>query len=209
MSVVLKAYHERDLVLAQPHFVYNLEGILSIIETVAEGMAKDTRRGRPPKTLGEAKRAQFNTRLRPSLKAALDAAARANGRSVSEEVEARLEQSLTLETFLGGRDALIMAATFALAGQRAAEHEGHPEWGLAQWRQDPVCYETAILAVAKSLWLQHPDQDGIKWSWREWVSRLSGQLAGRYAPNSTIKDRTVMASVPDFETARREREGLI
>jgi hypothetical protein len=209
MAIVPKAYHDRDMVLVQADFVYNLAGILGIIETVAGGMARDTRRGRPPKTPGEAKRAQFNTRLRPSLKAALDAAARANGRSVSEEVEARLEQSLTLETVLGGRDALMMAATFALAGRHAARHEGHPEWGPAQWREDPVCYETAILAVAKVLWDQHPDQAGIKWSWREWISRLFGHLAGRYAPDSAIEERTVVASLPDFESSRQAREGSI
>jgi hypothetical protein len=201
--------------LAQPKFVCNLKGVLRTIETVRvpetleTKKPKDTRRGRPPKTPGEAKRAQFNARLRPSLKAALDGAARANRRSVSEEVEARLEQSFTLETVLGGRDALIMAATFVLAGQRAAEHEGHPDWGPAQWREDPTCYQTAILAVAKTLWLQHPDQGGIGWSWREWISRLFGHLAGLYAPNSTIKDRTLVASVVDFETARRAREGSI
>jgi hypothetical protein len=170
-------------------------------------MPKGTGRGRPPRTPGEAKRSQFNTRVRPSLKAALDAAAQTNRRSVSEEVEARLEQSLLLETILGGRDALFMAATFALAGQHAAEHEGHPEWGLREWREDPACYETAILAVAEQLWRQHPKQSEIAWSWREWISRLFGHLAGRYAPDSTTEDRTVNASVPDFETAKRAREG--
>jgi hypothetical protein len=128
---------------------------------------------------------------------------------LSEEIEGRLEQSFTLETVLGGRDALVMAATFVLAGERAAKHEGHPEWGPAQWREDPVCYETAILAVARALWDRHPDQAGIKWSWREWIARLFGHLAGRYAPTSTIDDLTVIASVVDFETARRAREGSI
>lgn len=172
-------------------------------------MPKDARRGRPPKTPGEAKRSQFNTRVRPSLKAALDVAAKTNRRSVSEEVEARLEQSLLLETILGGRDALFMAATFTLAGQRAAEHEGHPEWDPVEWREDPVCYQTAILAVVKELWRRHPRQSEIAWSWREWISRLSGHLAGRYAPDSTIEERTVPASVPDFETAKRAREEAI
>jgi hypothetical protein len=204
----------RDLGLAQANSVYNFEGVSRAIEAVELGRLdietpKDTRRGRPPRTPGEAKRAQFNARLRPSLKAALEAAAWVNRRSLSEEIEGRLEQSFTLETVLGGRDALVMSATFVLAGQRAAEHEGHPEWGPAQWREDPVCYETAILAVARALWDRHPDQAGIKWSWREWISRLFGHLAGRYAPNATIDDRTVTASVADFETARRAREGSI
>jgi len=51
------------------------------------------RRGRPPKD-GEGKRASFNTRIRAALKQDLEAAAAAHGRSLSEEIEARLEQSM-------------------------------------------------------------------------------------------------------------------
>jgi len=80
-------------------------------------MAKEMRRGRPPKTLGEPKRAQFNTRLRPSLKEALDADAQANGRSLSEEIELRLEQSLSQET--RARDLREMLA-LALGSEVAA-----------------------------------------------------------------------------------------
>jgi hypothetical protein len=51
------------------------------------------RRGRPPLHRGEAKRAQITTRIRPSVKERLDQAASANRRSVSEEIEARMEAS--------------------------------------------------------------------------------------------------------------------
>jgi hypothetical protein len=51
------------------------------------------RRGRPPKG-AEPKRASFNTRLRAVLKVNLDRAAELSGRSLSEEIEFRLEQSL-------------------------------------------------------------------------------------------------------------------
>jgi hypothetical protein len=80
-------------------------------------MSKEMRRGRPPKTLGEPKRAQFNTRLRPSLKKALDADAQANGRSLSEEIEFRLERSFSEEA--RARDLREMLA-LALGAEVAA-----------------------------------------------------------------------------------------
>jgi hypothetical protein len=44
-------------------------------------------------TPGQAKRGTFATRLRPHLKARLEKAALENGRSLSEEIEVRLEES--------------------------------------------------------------------------------------------------------------------
>jgi hypothetical protein len=55
-------------------------------------------RGRPPKS-GERKRGSFNTRLRDSLKVQLEAAAALAGRSLSEEIEFRLERSLDGQQF--------------------------------------------------------------------------------------------------------------
>jgi hypothetical protein len=55
--------------------------------------AATNRGGRPPMTPGQAKRGTFATRLRPQLKARLEKAALENGRSLSEEIEVRLEES--------------------------------------------------------------------------------------------------------------------
>jgi hypothetical protein len=61
-------------------------------------MAKNAKakgkRGRPPMKAGEAKRASFNTRLRGALKSELEKSASDSGRSLSEEIEFRLEQSV-------------------------------------------------------------------------------------------------------------------
>jgi hypothetical protein len=51
------------------------------------------RRGRPPLHAGETKRAAFGTRLRPALKERIEQEASRNGRSLSEEIEYRLENS--------------------------------------------------------------------------------------------------------------------
>ena len=51
------------------------------------------RPGRPPKPLDQVKRDTFQTRIRSPLKQRLEEAAAENGRSLSEEIEARLEAS--------------------------------------------------------------------------------------------------------------------
>src|SRR6516225_9347177 len=58
------------------------------------GKSTRRRRGRPPLPAGEAKRASFNTRLRQDTKQRLEKEASLAGRSLSEEIESRLEQSL-------------------------------------------------------------------------------------------------------------------
>ena len=62
-----------------------------------ESAGSRPRRGRPPKG-GEGKRASFNTRIRDSLKQQLERAAAEAGRSLSEEIEFRLEQSFLEES---------------------------------------------------------------------------------------------------------------
>jgi hypothetical protein len=52
------------------------------------------RRGRPPSHPNEVKRCEFQFRVRRSIYEAIRAAAVANGRSFSEEIEFRLEVSL-------------------------------------------------------------------------------------------------------------------
>jgi Arc-like DNA binding domain len=63
---------------------------------------KTQRLGRPPLHNGASKRAQFNTRLRQEVKKRLEQAAASAGRSLSEEIENRLEQSLRDEEAAGG-----------------------------------------------------------------------------------------------------------
>jgi hypothetical protein len=91
------------------------------------------RRGRPP--IGsEVKRASFNTRLRESLKRRLEDAADQNGRSLSEEIERRLEASLDREhtldeaiatAFGGPRTAALLKTMGTLAYMRCAAED---EW---------------------------------------------------------------------------------
>jgi Arc-like DNA binding domain len=101
---------------------------------------KTQRLGRPPLHDGASKRAQFNTRLRQEVKKRLEQAAASAGRSLSEEIEHRLEQSLRDEEVAGGGR---LHSLFRLLGGTAGlieEHRG------AAFLDD---YETFI-AVSKA-----------------------------------------------------------
>lgn len=62
-----------------------------------KGKTAPKRRGRPPLPPGKGKRASFTTRITPRLKETLEGSAKANGRSLSEEIEHRLELSIRVD----------------------------------------------------------------------------------------------------------------
>jgi hypothetical protein len=146
-------------------------------------MPEHVRRGRPPKTSGTAKRPQFNARIRPALREALEAAAKENRRSVSEEAEARLEQSLTLERLLGDKAsadfALLLGATFILAGRQAVAFDGRPDSTTTEWLKDGWIYEAAAFSVTDVLWQRHPAPGQYWGTFREWVKRIFARGAIR------------------------------
>ena len=63
------------------------------MDNAGKASAKKKARGRPPLEPGRAKRGSFNTRIRPQLKENLERDAKSAGRSLSEEIESRLEES--------------------------------------------------------------------------------------------------------------------
>ena len=105
-----------------------------------EAQVTAKRRGRPPKD-GEGKRTNFNTRLRNSLRVQLEKDALAAGRSLSEEIEARLEHSLSEAKTWGGH--LNMAAHHALTAvvfTMAGVSRKTPE----SWLYDPKTFEAVL-----------------------------------------------------------------
>ncbi len=62
-----------------------------------KGKTAPKRRGRPPLPPGKGKRASFTTRMTPRLKETLEGSAKANGRSLSEEIEHRLQLSIKVD----------------------------------------------------------------------------------------------------------------
>ena len=105
--------------------------------------SQPARRGRPPLKAGEAKRASFNTRLRNALKESLEESARVAGRSLSEEIESRLERSFDRTESLGG---LEYEALFQMMAAAARVIE-------ARLRKSPFSDPEAS-AVARNAWRQ-------------------------------------------------------
>jgi len=165
----------------------------------------ERRRGRPLKPDTVAKRTQFAARIRVALREKLQAAATANGRTVSEEAEFRLEESFLREGMLVVPEALRLTATFVISGQHAGGYEGI---AAGEWPADGRCYETAALAVLRMLWAHHPKREGVKWAWREWFIRAFDYVAGFYAPDdATRNDLTITAPrAGDFQAGRYDRE---
>jgi hypothetical protein len=159
-------------------------------------------RGRPKKLPGELRRAAFQSRLRHELRARLEAEAAKNTRSLSEEIEARLEGSFhTIESRFGGVAGLNMAtmlfASFNFAGGAEAQKKGHPEWTSAEWLADPYCFERALQTLVISTWEYHPDaasgQNLLAWLQQTYQRVLNRELtkqwhAEREAQAAAAKD---------------------
>ena len=113
-------------------------------------------RGRPPLPPGEGKTAAFTTRLRPRLKGSLEVAAANAGRSLSEEIERRLERSFdeeeAFEQYLGGAEMLGLFK--AMAGVAAAIEA---RIGTA-WLEDQMAFTTVVAAWAALLNQHSPEK---------------------------------------------------
>src|SRR5437660_327572 len=94
-------------------------------------MALKKRIGRPPKAKEHRKAVNFTFRSRDQMRERLEAAAAASGRSISEEIEHRLNQSFDEErlsaAFLGGTDTAKTLQLIANAMRRVtADGDGTP-----------------------------------------------------------------------------------
>lgn len=105
-------------------------------------------------------RVQIGLRLRESIRQRLEADAKAHGLSLNAEIEQRLERSFELEGQFGGPEMVaavnLMSGAFLRGGQLGATAVGHPKWSPAQWMQDSVCYEAAMVAVFDALSAAQP-----------------------------------------------------
>ncbi len=165
-------------------------------------MAKQTRRtGRPPSTPGQPKRSAFNTRLRAKIKKRLEFEAERAGRSLSEEIEIRLEQSFRDE------DALIEAfggrhtdGVLKVMGSLAA----HIQTRTGKSASDDWKTGVAIGRAWKRLihdWLPKPP---AKWiAEAEWRSGAMSDAPER--PKEPIRGGLLVPRAPEeeWETYRR------
>jgi hypothetical protein len=131
------------------------------------------RTGRPTKDPTPGTRASLGLKVTGDIKAKLDAAARANGRTQSQEAEARLEQTFREELLLPqildaayGRETaglvLALAECIRGAAQRAAMlcDGSHQKWHddpsietVGLWlSQEWMCYPWAFRQVVDAVW---------------------------------------------------------
>jgi hypothetical protein len=131
-------------------------------------MVQGKQRGRPPLAPGKAKRASFNTRLRPSLKVVLEAAATQQGRSLSEEIEYRLERSLddqrhlveALELGFGRQVAGLMLAIGCVIRDAAPP----PRPGELGWLSSPEAFRVIAESISLLLQAVGPDANPKAWA---------------------------------------------
>jgi hypothetical protein len=111
------------------------------------------KRGRPAQGEVTGKSAVFSTRIRPDTRADLVEAAKASGRSLSQEIEHRLQESFRTErgTDAGSPHNTALASLVCLLAERIQEHAGK------SWRENQgVCMalragiDTLIWALTSS-----------------------------------------------------------
>lgn len=175
-------------------------------------MTKENKRqrGRPPLEPGQAKRGAFNTRLRDAVKERLENKARAAGRSLSEEIEHRLERSLAVED--DARDALDMAYGRRLAGllmlvgrvmgqvgtvRRLLSTEHADRAPRTGWLSDPWAFDEAVIAAGAIFEAYRPPGDPAQLATGETAQgwRGSGARSAEMVLASLRRDHGVEAEL--------------
>lgn len=124
-------------------------------------------RGRPPKPDEERKRGNLTMRLRDATRDALYSAAEASGRSLSEECEARLENSLrdqhlfeeAIDTELGEGTTGVLALIREIVKRVAADCVPFAGSPGATWLQHPVAFDQVVKAINLALEALRPAGD--------------------------------------------------
>lgn len=110
--------------------------------------SKRRRPGRPPV---ERRRIPMAMRITPELRDQLVARAEAKGRSITQEMELLLEQALSTEEMLGGKDAfgllMIIGRVMRETGAFAGVFAGSAPEGANRWLLNPYAYDQAVKAA--------------------------------------------------------------
>lgn len=109
------------------------------------------RRGPTPQGEYAGKTEVFSTRIRPDLRASIEKAAQASGRSISQEVEHRLRRTFIqddrIEDAFGSRENYTVLRIVGLAMQYARV----PFHGTPDWRSDPLAFDVVVRTVNRVL----------------------------------------------------------
>lgn len=116
------------------------------------------KRGPPPKGEYSGKSKVLSTRIRPDTRAALEAAKKESRRSLSQEIEHRLQRTFVeddkIEAALGGRQnfAIMRLITNVMQSTRNVGKK-------ADWRTDPYAFDQMLKAVNAVLLALRPPGD--------------------------------------------------
>ncbi len=155
------------------------------------------RRGRPALKPGSPKRSSFNTRLSAEIKQQLETEAQIAGRSLSEEIEFRLERSLQQEADSGGRQLYGLLRLLVGAAEIIQTRNGKSasdDWNTG----------LAVRHAWKRLihdWLPRPPAEWIAEA--EWLSDAMSDAPER--PKEPIRGGLLVPRAPEeeWETYRR------
>jgi hypothetical protein len=171
------------------------------------------KRGRPPKGPYTGRTVVFSTRIRPDTRGRLEAAARAAGRSLSQEFEHRLRRTFTEDDrvidFFGDPKTAAIVKLIGLVIQSVNRVKGRPS-GALPWTEQPHLFDQAVKAVAGVLELFRPPGEVA-----DPFADVGGDQLGRVAALGLIED--VQLADPTLPIAQRStrqhalavlREGL-
>jgi hypothetical protein len=134
----------------------------------------EKRLGRPLKAPTPGKRVALGLKVTSEIKQRLDEEARKSGRTQSQQAELMIERSFAEEGAFGGPEmrqmAYLMAAAFAIAGQRDAA-------GKAAWIADPYAYGAGVAGVLDALLIGFPNGEDKARQLEALVGRLLSRLA--------------------------------
>ncbi len=114
--------------------------------------------GRPPLPPGERRRASMGFRPTPDIRRELEQAAFANGRSLSQEIEARLEISFAVEQTRA--EAFGGDATYAVTKALAAAADAVSQKAKRSWLENAGVYREAEKAIFLLLDAFRPGKKG-------------------------------------------------
>jgi hypothetical protein len=133
-------------------------------------------------TRGEVRRTPLNMRTTQATRARLEATARANGRSLTEQVEHLIERSTEQEDLFGGpegrRVVYEMGTAFLLGGQFSAG----PDVPVKEWLRDTGACSSALASAVDALARTLPafnNDDALRLLLQAIISRIESRGVSR------------------------------
>jgi hypothetical protein len=169
-------------------------------------------KGRPPVAPDARRSKNFTFRSRAALHQKLGMAAKASGRSISEEIEYRLERSFENERrvyeVFGDRDVYgimrVIGAAIHEAGSAAGFYATHSLDGAAGWLRQPWAYDQAVKAAMRVFDALRPEGDPSPPEQLEHQNLGRGFASGILNEIARGKARITPDNVARTEELRRE-----